>query len=76
MPAMGWKTYIFFAIMAIVGLYSKFSGIEIPPEIAEKLTQDQIDLLINKGTDIYYWITIVGGFFFRSITKSAPFKTE
>ena len=70
----GWKTFLFFAIMAVVAGIKEFAGVEIPVEIAEKLTEDQIRTLAEQGQSITQWVLIVGGFFFRSITNSPVFK--
>ena len=70
----GWKTMLFFAIMGAVTVVTKYMGIEVPPDVAALLTEEQISKLSGHGQEIYLWITIVGGFFFRSITNSPVFK--
>jgi hypothetical protein len=72
----GWKTFLFFAIMAGVAGFKQWAGIEIPAEIAEKLTEEEIRMVSDKGEYIVKWVLIVGGFFFRSITKTEVFKNE
>ena len=66
----GWKTLLFFAIMGVVLAFKQFVGVEIPPEIAEKLTEAEINKLADMGSYIYEWITIVGGFFFLLVEMS------
>jgi hypothetical protein len=70
----GWKSFLFFSIMAVVMGIKQWTGAEIPPEIAEKLTEEEIRQLAEKGQYIVNWITIVGGYFFRAITTSPIFK--
>ncbi len=70
----GWKTMLFFAIMATVAVVTKYTGIEVPSDIAALLTEEQINKLSGHGQEIYLWITIGGGFFFRTITNSPIFK--
>jgi hypothetical protein len=72
----GWKTFLFFALMAGVAGFKQWTGIEIPPEIAEKLTEEEIRMVSDKGEYIVKWILIVGGFAFRTLTKSPIFKGE
>lgn len=70
----GWKTFLFFGIMALVAGVRQYTGAEIPVDIAEKLTEEEIRGIADKGQYIIQWVLIVGGFFFRLITNSKPFK--
>ena len=72
----GWKTFLFFGIMAVVATFQQYTGVEVPADIAEKLTEEEIRELAGHGEAIVNWVLIVGGFFFRFITKSAPFKKD
>lgn len=72
----GWKTFLFFGVMAIVVGFQQFTGVEVPADVAEKLTEEEIRTIADKGEYIVKWLLIVGGFFFRAITKTAPLKKE
>jgi hypothetical protein len=68
----GYKTFIFFGVMALVAILMKYTGTDIPPELAELLTEEQIKEIAGKGESVVNWILIVGGIIFRMMTKTPP----
>jgi hypothetical protein len=68
----GYKTFIFFGVMALVAILMKYTGADIPPELAELLTEEQIKEIAGKGESVVNWILIVGGIIFRMMTKTPP----
>lgn len=72
--APGLKTFILNILLAIGALVLKLYGPDLPPEIRDALSPEQLEAVVNAGWLVYTWVAIIANFIMRFFTKGPPLE--